>query len=150
MTQERISEKDQFDLEWKNLLSPSGNNSLFLPFIRARLKQFHLDQVYTETDIINEVYLRGVKTFQKGKVIESFSGWIRGTALNYIRELNREKFRLMQLEDYHLDEEKKVKEAGKNLIEMQEEELQSKLELLSLALKKVNSRRTKVIELQGC
>jgi len=145
MTQEFRYQKDIFDLEWENLLSSNTNNSLFLAFIRRSLKQFNLDKGYTETDIVNEVYLRGVKTLQKGKVIESLSGWIRGVAYNYIRELSREKSRLVQLEDYYLDEEKNVKEVGKNLTEIEDEELLSQLELVSEDFKKLTLQEQKLL-----
>ncbi|MDJ0517357.1 MAG: sigma-70 family RNA polymerase sigma factor [Trichodesmium sp. MO_231.B1] len=138
MTQECISGKDQFDSEWENLLSPDGSDSFFLVFIRRSLKQFHLDRAYTEVDIINEVYSRGVKTLQKGETIKSFLGWIRAVAYNYIRELSREKSKLLQWEDYHLQKEK-------NFIEIQDEELQSKLELVSQALKELTPEEQKLL-----
>ena len=138
MTQECISGKDQFDLEWENLLSPDGSDSFFLVFIRRSLKQFNLDQTYTEADIINEVYSRGVKTLQKGGNIKSFLGWIRAVAYNYIRELSREKSRLVQLQEYHLQNEK-------NLIEIEDEELQSKLKLVSEAFKELTPEEQKLL-----
>ncbi|MEM1169746.1 MAG: sigma-70 family RNA polymerase sigma factor [Cyanobacteria bacterium P01_H01_bin.35] len=131
----KVYKKEQFDLEWENLLSPNANDSFFLAFIRRSLKQFHLDQAYTEAHIISEVYLRGVEALQKGKTIKSFLGWVRGVAYNYIRELSREKSKLLQLEDHHLNKEEKAKEVGKNLTEIQDEELLSKLELVSEAFK---------------
>lgn len=145
MKQELPSEKHQsFDLEFANLLSPNNaSGDFFFAFIRRSLKQFHLDKAYTETDIMSEVYWRGVKTLQKGVIIESFLGWIRAVAYNYIRELSRERSKSVQLEEYHLPEQKRANILEQNPIE--DENLKLKLELVSIAFKKLNPEQQKLL-----
>ncbi|NEO57498.1 MAG: sigma-70 family RNA polymerase sigma factor [Okeania sp. SIO3B5] len=79
-----------FDLEFRELSRRNNreSDSLFV-YIWMRLKQYKLNKFYQQNDILNEVYLRGIKALEEGKTINSLSGWIRGTAYNYIRELSR-------------------------------------------------------------
>ena len=79
-------------------------------FIQRTLKQFHLNNTCVE-DVISEVYLRGVKLIDSGEEIRNPGAWIRGTALNVIREMHRQKQKeqpnseLVKLQAYPQDNE---------------------------------------------
>ncbi|MEM1173127.1 MAG: hypothetical protein AAGJ08_29720 [Cyanobacteria bacterium P01_H01_bin.35] len=77
--------RESFDLEFRELLHRNNpeSDSLFI-YIWMRLNQYKLNKLYQPNDILNEVYTRGIKALEKGKTINSISGWIRGTAYNYI------------------------------------------------------------------
>lgn len=134
-----------FDIEFANLLNPNNpDGSFLLTLIRMRLKQFNLDHTYTEYEIMSEVYLRGVKTLQKGETITNFSAYFRKVSFNYIRELSREKSKsVAALQDYILLEDL-VKH---NLTE--DEDLKFKPELTStsiaLAFKKLTPDEKKLL-----
>ena len=83
-----VSTKQQFDEAINHLLSSDSQTCLAtLGFIQAKLCQFNLDCDINV--VMNEVYLRGVKFVENGKEIRSPFSWIRGTALNVIREMSR-------------------------------------------------------------
>jgi DNA-directed RNA polymerase specialized sigma24 family protein len=84
---ERIN-KQGFDIEFTGLMGASQQSTL-MAFTRRLLIQFHLDQLYSENDVLNEVYLRGVKQIESGTEIKLPSAWIKRTAFNVIRELSR-------------------------------------------------------------
>ncbi|WP_413164834.1 RNA polymerase sigma factor [Capilliphycus salinus ALCB114379] len=90
-----------FEAEFLELLNPkSSDGRLIFAFIRARLKQFNIQQAYSEACILNEVYLRAMNKIQQGETIAIPNAWIRATAYNYIRELNRDWHKLVHCENY--------------------------------------------------
>jgi RNA polymerase sigma factor (sigma-70 family) len=56
-----------------------------LAYVRLRLRIFHLDGDDV-TSILNEAYVRGVQTIEKGRSVTKVSTWIKLTTFNIIRE----------------------------------------------------------------
>ena len=80
----------RFMAEISFLLKPNSPHAHSLNyFIRRLLRQFDLNIVYTENDILNEAYLRGVRLTRSGTAILCPEAWVRKTALNIIREESR-------------------------------------------------------------
>ncbi len=80
----------RFNTEIQFLLKPKNPRARSLhSFIRRTLRQFNLNDIYTEIDIFNEAYLRGVSLTKTGTAINSPNAWMRKTAFNVIRELSR-------------------------------------------------------------
>ena len=101
--EERDHQQSQldFEAEFLELLNPkSSDGRLIFAFIRSRLKQFNIQQAYSEAYILNEVYLRAIKKMKQGEIITIPIAWIRATAYNYIRELSRDGQKLVYLENY--------------------------------------------------
>ncbi|NER06205.1 MAG: sigma-70 family RNA polymerase sigma factor, partial [Okeania sp. SIO3C4] len=100
-----------------------------------------------QNDILNEVYLRGIKALEEGKTINSLSGWIRGTAYNYIRELSRKESKYVTksldwLQDSQQD----------GTLQDRVEKANNKVELLNEALKKLTLEEQRLLnykEIQG-
>jgi RNA polymerase sigma factor (sigma-70 family) len=84
----------QFNVEIQSLLTPQNPRARSLhSFIKRTLKQFHLDGFYTEFDIFNQAYLRGVSLTRSGTAINNPKAWMRTTAYNVIREYHRRRRR---------------------------------------------------------
>ena len=79
-------------INYNTVANPEGKKSYLnlRYFIKRTLKQFHLNNTCLE-DVISEVYLRGVKLIDSGEEIRNPGAWIRVTAYNVIREMNRQK-----------------------------------------------------------
>lgn len=83
-------ELQQFNVEIQSLLKRQNSHARSLYyFIKRGLKQFNLDSLYTEIDIFNQAYLRGVNLTKSGTAIKNPKAWMRTTAFNVIRELSR-------------------------------------------------------------
>ena len=64
-----------------------------LRFIQRKIKQYHLNcDIYS---VVNEAYLRGIKTLAKGEDIKEPLPWISQTAHNIIREWSRQQTKLI-------------------------------------------------------
>ena len=90
----------QFNVELTSLLDASNPQSqLLLAFIRRSLWQHNLQDRYSVIDIFVEAYLRAVNQLYSSpdKVIQNPKAWIRGTALNVIREYARNQSRESQI-----------------------------------------------------
>lgn len=84
----------QFNVEIQSLLTPQNPRARSLhSFIKRTLNQFHLDGFYTEFDIFNQAYLRGVSLTRSGTAINNPKAWMRTTAYNVIRECHRRRQR---------------------------------------------------------
>jgi DNA-directed RNA polymerase specialized sigma24 family protein len=71
-------------------------------FARRQLQRYHLNGIYSENDIIHEMYIRWVKTVANGKEIKNLQPWMRGCCVNIIRELSRKHRQTYNLEDCEL------------------------------------------------
>ena len=150
--------KESFDLEFCELLHRNSHesDSLFV-YIWMRINQFRLNKFYQPNDILNEVYKRGIKALEEGKTINSVSGWIRGTAYNYIRELSRKKSKTKSFEELSEKESKYVTKSLNLLqkyatIQDRFEKANNKIELLNEALKKLTLEEQRLLnykEIQG-
>ncbi|MGD1716614.1 sigma-70 family RNA polymerase sigma factor [Dapis sp. BLCC M172] len=141
--------RESFNLEFRELLSRNNceSDSLFV-YIRMRLNQFKLNKLYQPNDILNEVYMRGIKALEEGKTINSILGWIRGTAYNYIRELSRQESKTKSFEELSMKESNYV---TKSLLQQEEslqpqvEEVNNKVEQLNEALKNLTPEEQKLL-----
>jgi DNA-directed RNA polymerase specialized sigma24 family protein len=71
-------------------------------FVRRQLQRYHLNGIYSENDIIHEMYIRWVKALSCGTEIRNLQPWIRGCCLNIVRELSRKHRQTYNLEDCEL------------------------------------------------
>lgn len=93
--------RDSFNQCMKSIIQQDDCSSLNIwSFIRKTLHQFDLQGTYSESHILNVVYLRGIEAIQRGKIINSPFGWIRATAFSCIRELSRDQKKGTQLDQY--------------------------------------------------
>ncbi|MGB6016206.1 MAG: sigma-70 family RNA polymerase sigma factor [Nodosilinea sp.] len=80
----------------------SSARSIF-PFIRGRLYQYRLHQLYDEVAILQEVYTRTVDKILQGREITNHYAWIRSVSLRYIRELSRKHSRNTNVDESFLE-----------------------------------------------
>jgi DNA-directed RNA polymerase specialized sigma24 family protein len=69
-------------------------------FVRKQLHLYHLNGVFSENDILHEMYIRWVKTIAKGTEINNLQAWTYGCCLNIVRELLRKNQQTYNIEDY--------------------------------------------------
>ena len=101
----------RFMAEIDSLLKPNSPHAHSLAyFIRRILRQFDLNTVYTENDILNEAYLRGEKLARSGTAILCPEAWLRKTALNIVREWSRKarRHRLVALDRLAANDRDKI------------------------------------------
>ena len=88
--------KQKFEEEFEALLDSDNPDSVAMfGFIRRIIKQFELNS--NVSDILHEVYLRGINTEISGKEIDNPLAWMRSTAYNIVRELSREEIKNYKL-----------------------------------------------------
>jgi DNA-directed RNA polymerase specialized sigma24 family protein len=80
----------KFNETFKEIVSKESSSarSIF-PFIRGKLYQYRLYQLYDEVAILQEVYARTVDKILQGREITNHYAWIRSVSFRYIRELSR-------------------------------------------------------------
>ncbi len=104
-------ELHQFNVEIESLLkqqNPRARSLIY--FIKRELWQFNLDSIYTEVDILNEAYIRGVSLILKsGTAINNPLAWLRTTTWNIVRELSRSHQRYQRVAYDELLESQKLR-----------------------------------------
>ncbi|MBD2101642.1 RNA polymerase sigma factor [Leptolyngbya sp. FACHB-261] len=68
-----------------------------LPYFKRIIEQFHLQSQVDIYDLVNELYLRGVKQLETKGPIEKPRPWFRSAAYNVARELSRSSRRYIQI-----------------------------------------------------
>jgi RNA polymerase sigma factor (sigma-70 family) len=68
-------------------------------FIRRTLRQYNLETLHTENDILNETFLRALEKLDRQEVIANLQAWIRSTSLNVIREWSRTRCKTTSIGD---------------------------------------------------
>jgi RNA polymerase sigma factor (sigma-70 family) len=68
-------------------------------FIRRTLRQYNLETVHTENDILNETFLRALEKLDRQETIANLQAWIRSTSLNVIREWSRARQKTISIGD---------------------------------------------------
>ncbi len=68
-------------------------------FIRRILRQYNLDTVHTENDILNEVFLRALEKLDRQETIMNLQAWIRSASLNVVREWSRKQQKTISIGD---------------------------------------------------
>jgi DNA-directed RNA polymerase specialized sigma24 family protein len=76
------------------------SGGILYAFIRRTLKAYNLSSIYTENDILHEVFIRGLEAQNTGKTIINLQAWIRGVSLNVIRELSRKEKHTYPIKDW--------------------------------------------------
>ncbi|MFB2838457.1 sigma-70 family RNA polymerase sigma factor [Floridanema evergladense] len=117
-----------------------------LTYIQRCLNQFNLSQRYHPNDIFHDAYLRAIDGLQAGKKIENCLAWIRGTALNIIREYHRDAQKSHLVEPNSAWLETALQSAQGNFIT--EIEIQEDLENVLRALEAMNPEDFKIIRLK--
>ncbi|NER45716.1 MAG: sigma-70 family RNA polymerase sigma factor [Symploca sp. SIO1A3] len=92
--------KNEFDSQLRD------HGQQLIAFILRNIQQHRLFS--TEPyDVLNEVYLRGIKYTKSGKSIHNLIGWTKKTSLNVIREMSRKQVNRQKTSvDYNLFEYK--------------------------------------------
>jgi RNA polymerase sigma factor (sigma-70 family) len=145
-----FAERQKFDsaiqllLKSENLNSTEYNALSVFPFIKGKLKQFHLDN-FNVYDIINEVYIRGVKLIESGQPIRKPFAWIRGTAFNVIREISRNQTK-WKLVDYSSVEYAVASEEAKNSL-VSEDAINEYLKSLQMSVQELEPKDRQILEL---
>ncbi len=144
----------QFNVEIQSLLKRQNPRARSLYYsIKRSLKQFNLEGNYTEIDIFNQAYLRGVELTKSGTAINSPRAWMRTTAFNIIRELSRSQ-RRHQLVVY--DELADADQAKLEIASMQREDslvcdevIEADIQAVLLALEELDRENRLIIELKS-
>ncbi len=144
----------QFNVEIQSLLKRQNPRARSLYcFIKRTLKQFHLDGIYTEFDIFNQAYLRGVELTKSGTAINSPKAWMRTTTFNVIRELSRKHRRYQSVEYDELAEADQAKwEIAAMQLEdslVSDEHIEADLQAVLLALQELALKDRLIIELKS-
>ncbi|NEQ33178.1 MAG: sigma-70 family RNA polymerase sigma factor [Leptolyngbya sp. SIO4C5] len=95
---------DSLDIAVAEILEP-GNPYAYstLTTIERYLRQFHLNRFTEPAEILALAYLRGRKALRQGKQISNPHAWLKGTALNIIREHHRQAQRVLTMDADCLD-----------------------------------------------
>jgi DNA-directed RNA polymerase specialized sigma24 family protein len=101
-----------FNTGFVELLEPGNPSAVILgAFIRRNLSGFHLSGLYCEKEVLHEVFIRAHRFIHaEGIEIQNPSAWVRKTALNMIREWNRNGHRVDSLDREVIDERAKVQQ----------------------------------------
>ncbi|MFE4107464.1 RNA polymerase sigma factor [Almyronema epifaneia] len=86
------------DIAVKEILEPENPYAYStLTAIERYLRQFHLEKFTEPAEILALAYLRGREALRNGKQINNPHAWLKGTAVNIIREQQRssQRFRVM-------------------------------------------------------
>lgn len=119
-----LEQQERFDADFKEFLNPkSSTGRLMFAFVGRELRAFRLSSLYRESYVLNEAYIRGRNTIQKGGTIRHSGAWLRGTAFRIIRELSREHQKTVSLQESFLENQPVIST----------EELQSDLATLRMA-----------------
>lgn len=103
MSEIQGEEERKFVMGFLEAVDPKCDGSPLLAFIQRSLRQFHLDSLYDEDSVLHEVFLRGLKSVRNGKDIDNMQPWIKGAALNVIRELSRQEKKTVSLDIQNFD-----------------------------------------------
>jgi RNA polymerase sigma factor (sigma-70 family) len=76
--------------------------SLFVAISRF-LTQYHLQDLYSVSDIVNEAYCRAYHVCKKREFISNPRAWIRATAHNIVRENRRQESRYFSIEQKQIE-----------------------------------------------
>jgi RNA polymerase sigma factor (sigma-70 family) len=109
-------------------------------YLRRTLRQFRLDRLYDEADILVEVYMRAHRLIQGGVTIANPYAWTKRVAYNVIRELSRKEKRHKHesLEDYHFHDHPMVTPL----------DVKTDSELLQQAMRTLEPAEQRILELK--
>ena len=88
-TKTTCSPIEELNIIAKEMVDPKNRDFYIFPFIKGRLRQFHLESFCDESDVFNQVYMRAKNKLLKGEHIEKFPGWFKDTAYKVVREISR-------------------------------------------------------------
>jgi len=132
-----------FNTEIQALLKSDNPDAYsILTYIKRCLKQFNLSQLYQPNEILNETYVRAIKSIESGKKIENCLAWIRGTAFNIIREFSREAQRSHLVEPNSRWLEVTLESVQCNVTES---EIEEDFKAILMALKAMNPADCKIL-----
>jgi RNA polymerase sigma factor (sigma-70 family) len=67
------------------------------------LKQYHLQDLYSVSDVVNEAYCRAYNACKRQEFISSPRAWIRATAHNIVREYKRRESRQCSIDQQQIE-----------------------------------------------
>lgn len=147
MQLENSDRHQSFDAEIKALLQSDNPDAYsILTYIQRCLKQFNLSQRYHPNDIFHDAYVPAIESLLAGKKIENCLAWIRATALNIIREHNRDAQKSHLVEPNSVWLETALQSAQGNLVT--EIEIEEDLEDVLRALEEMNPDDFKILRLK--
>jgi RNA polymerase sigma factor (sigma-70 family) len=132
----------RFCVEFVHLLEASNpTGKALLAFIRRSLRHSHLQYLYTEMDILIDVFLRAHKLIVEGGVeIVNPPAWIRQTSFHCIRELSRYHKRFTPLD-------KDIPNQS-SLIAIDQEDVETDHRILNCAWSKLDPDEQRLLELK--
>ena len=83
------TQKQKFDAVFEFLLTVDAK---FLPVVQRKLSFYGLYDIGL-FEIVNDVYLRGIKAIEKGQIIENPKAWCRRVAFNVIFDKMRNQYK---------------------------------------------------------
>jgi RNA polymerase sigma factor (sigma-70 family) len=113
-------------------------------YIKRTLQQFNLQNRELD-DVLNEVYIRGIKYIELGQEIEKPRAWIRKTCFNVIREISRRQ-RRNQPTDPRSIESQIEKQQFSNNWALEDKEVD--VDLLKLSLEQLNPKDHQLLVLR--
>jgi RNA polymerase sigma factor (sigma-70 family) len=82
--------QESVKLIFEELIKSNHPESISLIVAISRfLKQYHLQDLYSVSDVVNEAYCRAYQACKKREFISNPRAWIRATAHNIVREYKR-------------------------------------------------------------
>lgn len=106
---EPTSKWENFLSEFRELQNPESSTGLSVSiFLESKLRQFHINGLYSHGDILNEVLLRAHKLIHaEGVTILQPVAWVKKTGFYVIREWSRKEQKSTGLTDEILDKKER-------------------------------------------
>ena len=128
-----------------NSILLSGKNTSLWSFVNRTLRQFNINDIYSEVDVILETADIGRKKIKEGEIINNPGGYFRVVAYNVVRNLSQKEKR-----------QKKIAQKLKHITEsihypeyaISEEITENQVELLCKNWKKLSKLEQKILKLR--
>jgi RNA polymerase sigma factor (sigma-70 family) len=141
------SERQRFDAEIRSVLySKSTDRYSLFAFINRSLAQFRLQGMFEVIEVFSQAYLRGISFIESGNRIDRPIAWLRATAYNIIRELNREWADRQKFSSYSDDLQVSTLEGQEN--HLAEDEIDYQLKLIWEAFEQLSDQDREVLRLR--
>lgn len=139
--------RERFDREFRALLdSDNPDTQSIWSYIARLLQQFCLDKRgITVDEVLSDVYSRGIRRIvEREEPIENPLGWIRVTALNVVREMQRSQWRSIPLDSCRwLEFELASAETPEILVAG--EDIENNIQILYAALKQLSVEEQEIL-----
>jgi DNA-directed RNA polymerase specialized sigma24 family protein len=100
LTSDQKKQLELLHVEYIEIIDKNNTNSkILLSFVSRSLSRFHLQDSYTESEIISIAYNRALNSIYEGKKIFNHFPWFRQTTYNIIREISRDNKKIFQFDE---------------------------------------------------